>query len=168
MTSASLDFYVFGLGCTSVSNLKRPTGIRWGHRIFYASSILSRAYRGNFRHTRSAMDCQNRYRAFWHPVPWATLHSGYSWLSLTMVCTTTKQYGGGNFWLRIGMLTYWAQRNGKPAVVRKLYPSWLVRQDRGDERGSTLFFKGLLENFDSKHGLGIHFLELRIFPFQSL
>ncbi len=71
-------------------------------------------------------------------------------------------------WLRIGMWTCGAQRNGKPVVVSNLLPSWLVWQDRGDVRGSKLFFNGLLENFDSKHGFGIHFLELRIFLFQSL
>ena len=47
--------------------------------------------------------------------------------------------------------------------MSNLPPSWPVWQDRGDERGSKLFFNGLLENFDSKHGLGIHFHELGIF-----
>ena len=55
-------------------------------------------------------------------------------------------------WLRIGTWTCGAQRNGKPVVVSNLYPSWPVWQDRGDERGSKLFFNGLLENFYSKHG----------------
>ena len=71
-------------------------------------------------------------------------------------------------WLRIGMWTYEAQRTGKLAVVSNLPPALLVWQDFGDERGSELFFNGLLENFDSKHSLGIHFLELRIFFLQSL
>ena len=52
--------------------------------------------------------------------------------------------------------------------MSKLPPSWPVWQDHGDERGSKLFFNGLLEYFDSKHGLGIHFLELGIFLFQGL
>ena len=71
-------------------------------------------------------------------------------------------------WLHIGTWTCGAQGNGKPVVVSNLLPSWLVWQDRGDERGLNLFFNGLLENFYPKHGLGIHFLEFRIFIFQSL
>ena len=52
--------------------------------------------------------------------------------------------------------------------MSNLPPSWPVWLDRGDERGSKLFFNGLLENFDSKHGLGLHFLELGIFLLQGL
>jgi len=52
--------------------------------------------------------------------------------------------------------------------VNTLPSSWFVWQGLGDERGLELFFNGLLENFDSKHRLGIHFLELCIFLLQGL
>jgi len=66
-------------------------------------------------------------------------------------------------WLRIGMWTYGAQRTGKLGVVSNFAPSLPVWLSLGDERGSELFFNGLLEDLYTKHSLGIHFFELRIF-----